>query len=182
MKRKTTCFFTGVLTALLVIALSATALAVDSWTIKVHPIHILVGGEVFQPKDSAGNDVQCFVVNGCTYAPLRALAEAYGLEVGYDAATNTATVDKPRQETMPEPCASPELVPLILNDFASQWAVAEKPVTNYGDEKIFTATYSGSLSMSEFKNWWKAQDLADIQREAEKMAAEHQAMMPGYPL
>ena len=32
---------------------------------------------------------------------VRALAEAYGLEVGYDAATNTATVNSPGQNAVP---------------------------------------------------------------------------------
>jgi len=29
------------------------------------------------------------------------------------------------------------------NDLYSKWTVEEKPVTNYGDEKDFTATYNG---------------------------------------
>ena len=55
---------------------------------------IKVDGEVFQPKDANGNDVLIMEYEGTTYAPLRALAEAYGLEVGYDDATRMATVDK----------------------------------------------------------------------------------------
>ena len=43
---------------------------------------MLVNGEVFRPVDAKGNEVQVFRVNGATYVPLRALAEAYGLEVG----------------------------------------------------------------------------------------------------
>ena len=174
MKTKATYFLTGVLTVILIAALTVSAMAADGWTIRVSPIHIMVNGEVFQPKDSKGNDVECFVVNGVTYAPLRALAEAYGLEVGYDSVTRTATVN------LPQAGAPSELVPLTLSDFASQWTVTEKPVTNYGNEKIFTATYSGTLSMNEFKSWWKSQSIESIQAEAEKMAAEHQAMMPGY--
>ena len=41
-------------------------------------------GEVLQPTDASGNPMEVFTYNGTTYAPLRALAEAYGLEVGYD--------------------------------------------------------------------------------------------------
>lgn len=78
---------------------AASALAVSSFaagsliSIKVDPsIKILVNGEEFKPKDANGNDVMTFTYNGTTYAPLRALAEAYGLEVGYDAAKKMATV------------------------------------------------------------------------------------------
>lgn len=58
-------------------------------------IKILVNGAEFKPKDANGNEVMTFVYDGTTYAPLRALAEAYGLEVGYDADQNMATVDQP---------------------------------------------------------------------------------------
>ena len=52
----------------------------------------MVNGEVFQPKDAQGRDALVFTYNGTTYAPVRALAEAYGLTVGYDSAKNMATV------------------------------------------------------------------------------------------
>ena len=81
---------------------AACALAVTSFaagnmiSISVDPsVKILVNGSEFQPKDANGNDVMTFIYNGTTYAPLRALAEAYGLEVGYDAARNMATVNEP---------------------------------------------------------------------------------------
>ncbi|MBP3695192.1 MAG: hypothetical protein J6J31_12260 [Thermoguttaceae bacterium] len=81
---------------------AACTLAVTSFaagnmiSISVDPsVKILVNGTEFQPKDANGNDVMTFIYNGTTYAPLRALAEAYGLEVGYDAARNMATVSEP---------------------------------------------------------------------------------------
>ena len=175
MKRKTTYFLAGVLVVALLLAMSVSALASDgSFTITIHPIRIMVNGEVFQPKDVNGNDVMVFTVNGTTYAPLRALAEAYGLEVGYDAATNTATVNSSSPNAVPAvPAASNE-------DFYSKWTVEEKPVTNYGDEKIFTATYNGGLSMRDFKTWWKSLDPDEITSGAEEPAAEAQSMNPGY--
>ena len=175
MKRKTTYFFAGVLVVVLLLAMSVTALASDgSFTITIHPIRIVVNGEVFQPKDVNGQDVMVFTVNGTTYAPLRALAEAYGLEVSYDSATNTATVNKPGQAPAPD-------APVVSsNDFYSKWTIEEKPVTNYGNEKIFTATYNGGLSMRDFKTWWKSFDTDEIASIAEELAAEAQSMNPGY--
>ncbi|MBQ6934119.1 MAG: hypothetical protein IJN37_07000 [Clostridia bacterium] len=61
--------------------------------LSVTPINIEVNGSVFQPKDVTGKNVPVFAYNGTTYAPLRALAEAYGLEVGYNGEKNMATVD-----------------------------------------------------------------------------------------
>ena len=175
MKRKTTYFLACVLLVLLLLAMSVTALASDgSFTITIHPIRIMVNGAVFQPKDVNGDDVMVFTVNGTTYAPLRALAEAYGLEVGYDASTNTATVNSPGQNAVPAVSA------VSSNDFYSKWTVEEKPVTNYGDEMIFTATYNGGLSMRDFKTWWKSFDPDEISSVAEEIAAEAQSMNPGY--
>ena len=129
---------------------------------------------MFQPKDARGNDVMVFTYNGTTYAPLRALAEAYGLEVGYDGERNIATVSSRPTQTQPP------ISDTGYAGFEKQWTVKEKPVTNYGDEKIFTVTYSGDLSRSEFKAWWKSYDLSTIKEYAERMMAEVQSEVPGY--
>lgn len=171
MKGKFPSFLAGVLVTALTITLPVSALAASGrLTIEVSPINVQVDGEVFQPKDAAGNDALVFTYNGTTYAPLRALAEAYGLEVGYDAASNLATVSAPSG-----------LAPATGSvDFASQWAVKEKPVTNYGDEKVFTAVYAGPLGMGDFKDWWKSMDVSILKSDAEQMALDAQRLAPGY--
>ena len=96
MKTKFLSFVAGALSVLMLVALPVSALASDgALSIKAYPIRILVNGQVFAPKDANGNDALVFTYNGTTYAPLRALAEAYDLEVGYDAKSNTATVTNP---------------------------------------------------------------------------------------
>lgn len=175
MKKRFLSFAAGALTALLISSTAVTALAASgAIRIEVSPISVLVDGEVFQPKDAKGNDVMVFTYNGTTYAPLRALAEAYGLEVGYDGERNIATVSKQPAQTQ-APIADTGYA-----GFEKQWTVKEKPVTNYGDEKIFTVTYSGDLSRSEFKAWWKSYDLSTIKEYAERMMAEVQSEVPGY--
>ena len=59
------------------------------------------------------------------------------------------------------------------------WTVKEKPVTGYGDERIFTASYSGPLGMTDFKVWRKSFDQADIERWAEQVAADALSSSPG---
>jgi Copper amine oxidase N-terminal domain. len=95
MKQRLPSFLSGVVTTLVVLALSVSALAASGlMTIDVTPINVMVNGEVFQPKDANGKEVPVFAYNGTTYAPLRALATAYGLEVGYDPEKNLATVSQ----------------------------------------------------------------------------------------
>ena len=74
-------------------SLATPAFAAQGQTITVDPINVMVGGKVFLPTDVNGKNVPIFVYNGTTYAPLRALAEAYGLSVGYDSGKRLATVD-----------------------------------------------------------------------------------------
>lgn len=93
MKKKISPFLAGFLSAALLMAIPA-AYAANAWTktIEVGSINIMVNGKEFHPTDPNGNPVDVFVYNGTTYAPLRALAEAYGLTVGYDTERNMATV------------------------------------------------------------------------------------------
>ncbi len=164
MKHKLFSFFAGVLTTALLSTLTVSALAANgALTLTVHPIQVLVNGEVFQPKDAQGNEAMVFSHNGTTYAPLRALAKAYGLEVGYDASKRLATVSQPAD-----------------TDFASQWTVKERPVSGYTDEKVFSVKYSGPLGREGFMAWWKSLDLTEIETAAEEMAAEAQEQYPGY--
>ncbi len=81
------------LTLLAGLGLSVPINAASAQTVTVDPINIMVGGKEFLPTDANGDNVPVFAYNGTTYAPLRALAEAYGLTVGYNAERNLATVD-----------------------------------------------------------------------------------------
>ncbi len=166
-KGRLACFLAGFAAALMLLALPVGALASDgSLVLTVYPIRVLVNGEVFQPRDANGDEVLVFTFNGTTYAPVRALAEAYGLEVGYDSEYRIATVNGRVQ-------GSDEEV-----SFCDLWTVVKKPVTNYGDEEIYTATYCGPLGMQEFKTWWKSLNSDDVERCAERMAAEVQSLNP----
>ena len=65
MKGRLISFLAGVVAALLLLALPLTALASDgSLTLTIHPIRVLVNGEVFQPKDVNGKDVLVFTYDG----------------------------------------------------------------------------------------------------------------------
>lgn len=107
MKPRFHSFLSSFLAGALVVGASVSAFAItSSMTIDVYPINIQVNGETFQPTDVTGREVPVFAYEGTTYAPLRALAEAYGLEVGYDAEANMAIVNDP--DVKPEQPATPD--------------------------------------------------------------------------
>jgi hypothetical protein len=141
-------------------------------SISVDPsVKILVNGAEFKPKDANGNDVMTFIYNGTTYAPLRALAEAYGLEVGYDAARNMATVSEPgKSYDTPAATTQPASVTLGMKN-ALQKAK---------DYLNFTAfSYTGLIKQLEYERYshkeavygadncgadWKAEALKDARK------------------
>lgn len=98
MKERAKGFIAGIIVCVFAFSLIGGALAA-SQAISIDQIKVMVNGEEFKPKDVNGNDVLVFAYNGTTYAPVRALAEAFGLVVGYDSASNMATVDKPSSST-----------------------------------------------------------------------------------
>ena len=149
------------LTSFAITALPIAARAADgALTLAVAPSRMEVNGQAFQPGDGL-----VFVADGVAYAPVRELAEAFGIEADYDPTRNLISVYS-SSVTASE-------------DFTTQWTVHQKPLTNYGDEKIFTATYSGPLSMGEFKGWWKALGMDAVQTGAEQLAGEAQNVVGG---
>jgi peptidyl-prolyl cis-trans isomerase B (cyclophilin B) len=52
-------------------------------------IKIVVDGNEITPTDANGNPVEPFIMDGTTYLPVRAVANAFGKEVGWDDTTNT---------------------------------------------------------------------------------------------
>lgn len=113
---------------------------------------------MFQPTDVNGNPVDVFVYKGTTYAPLRALAEAYGLEVSYDGEAKMAVVEEPEEAV--EPSAQP-VVPGDYSDwseeeeaayqeFKGMWTITKEEKDNFTKTMAFyNISYTGTLSREE---------------------------------
>lgn len=97
-------FASGAFTTLLVVALTGTALATTGKITKeleYRDISVTLDGEKLDLRDAQGNPVEPFMFDGTNYLPVRALAEALGLEVAWDSATNTVVLTTPQDaETM----------------------------------------------------------------------------------
>ena len=81
-----------VLVVVLVFALASTVSAVAntiSAQLTYRDIKITLDGSAITPKDATGKTVEPFIMDGTTYLPVRAVADALGLDVKWDAATNT---------------------------------------------------------------------------------------------
>ena len=58
-------------------------------------LKIKLNGEIITPKDVTGKIVEPFAIEGTTYLPIRAIAGALGLNVGWDGATKTVVLNSP---------------------------------------------------------------------------------------
>ena len=94
-------FLAGALCSALIFALATPAgAALAAKTIKVYTgIDIYLDDAKFNPTDANGQPVEAIVYNGSTYLPLRAVAEAVGKPVYYDAATQSAYLGKHASDT-----------------------------------------------------------------------------------
>lgn len=153
MKRQFHSFFAGMITTVLIAALALSVMAITGkTTIDVYPIDIMVNGEVFQPTNAQGKPVDVFTYKGTTYAPLRALAKAYGLEVGYDAEKKLATVSEPQPTPTPDTTAKPdysdwsEEKEAEYQAFRAQWTIVERVVTAPNDMYYRMRTEDSSIT------------------------------------
>lgn len=186
MKKTLPAFLAGVIATLAVLG-SAYAITTNM-TIEVWPINILINGETFQPYDVNGTEVPVFVYNGTTYAPLRALAEAYGLVVGYDGEKNQATVSSPEYIAEQEAADAAAQESTFSDDY-SKWTPEQeagyqefkamwREFSNFSGQNKWYA-YNGTLTERELKEHlasmgrgtimaygkrWIKEDLADINR------------------
>lgn len=55
-------------------------------------IRIVIDGRVISPCDVTGKPTEPFILGGSTYLPVRAVASALGLDVGWDEATSTVSL------------------------------------------------------------------------------------------
>ncbi len=78
------------------LAVGVGALAADNYTKNLLAnyvgVKLVVDGVSITPKDANGTVVEPFIVDGTTYLPVRAVAEALGKEVGWDGDTKTVYI------------------------------------------------------------------------------------------
>ena len=87
--------------------------SVKQITVTSGSINLVINGTHIIPKDAAGNVVQPCLYDGTVFVPLRAVAEALGMEPAWDSATSTATLTS-RSPAATLPAAPPTQPPTTL--------------------------------------------------------------------
>lgn len=93
-------FVSGVLVTLLLVGSIGTAAAtVGSKTVEItyNDISVTLDGASVALVDANGNPVEPFMLDNTNYLPVRAVAQALGLNVGWDGATRTVILTTPEE-------------------------------------------------------------------------------------
>lgn len=97
MRTKIRWFFAGIITSLLLVALVATAYAAyhKTATLYYNDISVTLDGKKLALKDANGAAVDPFIVEGTTYLPIRAVANALNINVDWNGQTSTVILKSP---------------------------------------------------------------------------------------
>lgn len=101
MKRNWKGVLCGVMATVLLLGLIGTAAAtVGKMAVSVdyNNIKVTMNGTAVNLVDANGNAVEPFAINGTTYLPVRAVANALGLDIGWDGATSTVRLEDTSSE------------------------------------------------------------------------------------
>jgi len=72
------------------VTFSTSAMTINqAASISYKNIKVTLNGKEFVLKDSAGNVIEPFIMNGSTYVPIRAVSELFGAKVDWDSKTST---------------------------------------------------------------------------------------------
>jgi hypothetical protein len=120
-----------IVAALLFGAASAAFASVGAYPLMASfaDIQIFVDGKRMDPRDVNGASVEPFIINGTTYLPVRAVAEALGMEVGWDNASKSVRIVRSGATTpVPSQPKPPESTPVPPAEAALKQWLSEKGV------------------------------------------------------
>ena len=104
MLKKSKGFLMGFLVAILLFGgIAAATGTTQNISVIFRDIRLVINGEQITPRDAQGNVVEPFILDGTTFLPVRAVAEALGQEVSWDDATSTVHIWQPEPPPPPEP-------------------------------------------------------------------------------
>ena len=104
-KREWKGFLAGFIAAVLLLNTAVPALGATIRQLKAtfNNTKITLDGKQVVPKDANGKTIEPFIVDGTTYLPIRGIASALGLDVGWEDQTKTVILTSKTHVATPEP-------------------------------------------------------------------------------
>ena len=138
-------YIAGLLTAFLLCGFIGVATANTGKVmqeLEYRDIRVSLDGKVLDLRNAIGEKVEPFMFGGTNYLPVRALAEALGLNVSWDGKEVMVVLTTPE----PSPSPSPTPAPVSKDTYAmgetwtvpGQWSLTVTGVTKTGDRNQFS--------------------------------------------
>lgn len=120
--------------------------AQETISVAYENIKLLIDGKEITPKDAGGQTVEPFIYDGTTYLPVRAIGEALGKTVGWDADTHTVSIQGTPQPTKPPAVPSGSGATFQYGDL-----IYENPLASEQDIKDFVMEGDASVTFENGK-------------------------------
>ena len=89
MKDKLKGIVLGIVIGVMLVPTAFAAIGTVTKDLSYDDIKISLNGEIIEPKDANGNKIEPFIIEGTTYLPVRAVGDALGLNVEWEATSKT---------------------------------------------------------------------------------------------
>ncbi len=137
MKKKLQGFAVGFLACLAVTSVVFAKDISEKVDIFYNNIKIYIDGGELVPKDAIGNTVEPFIMNGTTYLPVRAVAQAFGKEVEWDGKTQSVYIGKKGENQPDNYLHKLQYNDLKLRDYDASFSILKSPIKDV-DGKEYT--------------------------------------------
>ncbi|MDR1246227.1 MAG: copper amine oxidase N-terminal domain-containing protein [Clostridiales Family XIII bacterium] len=145
-------FIAGFIVAALLFGAAATTFAsVGTYPLMASfaSIRIFIDGKQIDPRDANGASVEPFTVNGTTYLPVRAIAEALGMDVNWDNSAKSVYIGAPPEPPKPPEPAIPPAEAALKKWLSDKGADFKLVMETYFGEgtKVFLSAAGSKLVM-----------------------------------
>ena len=89
MKDKLKGIVLGIVIGVMLVPTAFAAIGTVTKDLSYDDIKISLNGKIIEPKDANGNKIEPFIIEGTTYMPVRAVGDALGLNVEWEATSKT---------------------------------------------------------------------------------------------
>lgn len=146
--RKSKGFLLGLAMGLFISTITFTANAesiTKQLTAYYNNIKLVVNGNEVTPKDGNGKVVEPFIVDGTTYLPVRAVAEALGQAVSWDGKANTVYIGE--NKTTGQPTVWLKDMDTLIGSFRTSGTVKDNLGNSY-DNFLYDTSSNGDYDVT----------------------------------
>lgn len=153
--KKATKILLAVLFVCLAIPTAYAASKTVQATLNYSNIQIVMNGQTVVPTDVNGKSTEPFSIDGTVYLPIRAIAQALGCDVEWDAATNSVVIDEDGIVRADDVIKGVHSIGFVAADGAKVSAVVVEYAMDLTGAKLSTDDFEVSTYATRNQNRWE---------------------------